>query len=472
MNRKIKDFHDLLKNKNVAVLGVGISNKPLIKYIYKQGANITAFDMADEDDIFINKTRDEFLNEGIKINWSLGNNYLDKLKGFDIIFKTPKIRVDLPNLIDERNNGTIITSEMEVFMECCPCKIIAVTGSDGKTTTTTMISLLLKEEGYNVHVGGNIGTPLLDRIESIKENDIVVLELSSFQLHSMRKSPDIAVITNISPNHLDVHKDYEEYIDAKKNIFKYQSFLGKLVLNYQNEITREFAGEARGEVVWFMKNDTNKFYYDNNAIYLPENQILNRKDIKVVGSHNAENYCSAIAAVSGLVSANSIYNVAKRFNGVEHRIEFVREIDGVSYYNSSIDSSPTRTKATLKAFEDAGKNVVVIAGGKDKNSDYSGLGEAIIKVSSKIILCGQNSDLIKQSIDEAIVKIKNTQKTTFNKETISVFYANSYEEAINKAKEIAKQDDVIVLTPAGTSFDRFRNFEERGNKFKEIVQSL
>lgn len=476
MNNKIKDFQSFLKDKKVAVLGVGISNKPLIQYISKFGAIITAFDMAGEADPYIQKAKKEFEDESILLTWSLGENYLDKLQGFDIIFKTPKIRVDLPELVRERNNGTIITSEMEVFIECCPCKLIAVTGSDGKTTTTTMISLLLKEEGYTVHVGGNIGTPLLNQIDSIQESDFVVLELSSFQLHSMRKSPDIAVITNVSPNHLDVHKDYKEYIDAKKNIFLYQSFLGKVVLNYTNDITREFAKDARGDVVWFQKTDENAFYYDGKAIYLTDDQFVSRDQIVLVGTHNVENYCAAIAAVKDFVSNETIGKVLRNFNGVEHRIEFIREIDGVSFYNSSIDSSPTRTKATLKAFLDANKRVVVIAGGKDKNSDYTGLGEAILQVSNKIILCGQNSKLIRESIENAL-KAKNPAnqqigEIDFTKNNVFLCEVESYEEAVQKARELAIKDESVVLTPAGTSFDRFRNFEERGNTFKALINSL
>ncbi len=475
MNRKISELKSFLKNKKVAVLGVGISNKPLIKFISKYAAKITAFDMADENDAYIQMAKQEFEKEGITLDWSLGHTYLDKLQGFDIIFKTPKVRVDLPQLIEERNNGAIITSEMEVFMECCPCKIIAVTGSDGKTTTTTMISLLLKESGYEVHVGGNIGTPLLDQINEIKETDIVVLELSSFQLHSMRKSPDIAVITNISPNHLDVHKDYEEYIDAKKNVFRFQSMFGKLVLNYNNEITREFSKEARGNVTWFNKINPEGYYFDKKTINFPENNAIPRNEIKVVGSHNAENYCAAIAAVGDMVSKEAIQKVFANFNGVEHRIEFVREINNVSFYNSSIDSSPTRTKATLKAFADFGKRVVIISGGKDKNSDYTGLGDAMLEVSNKIILCGENSNLIKESIDEAFKNLENSsysKKPTSGDDNLIIYIADSYEDAVKKSVELADQGEAVVLTPAGTSFDRFRNFEERGNTFKNIVQSL
>lgn len=466
MNQKIAEFQNFLKNRKVAVLGVGISNKPLIQYISRYGARITAFDMAEETDLYIQKAKTEFDKDQIELEWSLGKNYLDSLHGFDIIFKTPKVRADLPRLVEERNAGTIITSEMEVFMELCPCKIFAVTGSDGKTTTTTMISLFLKEEGFTVHVGGNIGTPLLDRVDTIKENDFVVLELSSFQLQSMRKSPDVAVVTNVSPNHLDVHKDYQEYIDAKKNVFLYQSFMGRLVLNHHNYVTREMAKEARGEVVWFNKEEDGGYFYNDKEMFFPDHQVISRKEILLVGSHNVENYCTAIAAVRNFVSDESIRKVVHTFSGVEHRIEFVRELDGVSFYNSSIDSSPTRTKSTLKSFLEAGRRVVVIAGGKDKNSDYTKLGEAMLNVSNKIILCGQNSKLIIESI------MKGMQFLNVEPEDVTIIETDSYEDAVNKAREMATAGEAVVLTPAGTSFDRFRNFEERGNYFKELVHSL
>lgn len=466
MNKRLNEFKEFLKGKKVAILGVGISNKPLIQYIYDFGPDITAFDMADDNDPFILKTKLEFINQNILINWVCGENYLEHLHGFDIIFKTPKIRQDLPELIRERNAGTIITSEMEVFLECCPCKVIAVTGSDGKTTTTTIISMLLQEEGYTVHIGGNIGTPLLSIVDKIKEKDYAVLELSSFQLQSMRKSPDIAVVTNVSPNHLDVHKDYKEYTDSKKNIFLYQSFLGKLILNHKNYLSKEFSEEARGEVIWFNKPDENGYYHDSKNLYFPPDQSIPRSQIVLVGAHNLENYCASIAAVRPLISDTSISSVVKKFVGVEHRMEFVREINGVSYYNSSIDSSPTRTKATLKAFSDSDRRVVIITGGKDKNSDYFGIGKAMLNVSNKIILCGQNSKLIRDNLEKELSLEK------YDTENVTIIEVSTYKEAVQKAKELAVEGESIVLTPAGTSFDQFRNFEERGNTFKILTMSL
>jgi len=464
MKNKIDDLEKFIKGKKIAVLGVGISNRPLLRFIYKMGGVVTAFDIADEKNPDINSTINELKSEAIKIDWILGKDYLKFLSGFDIIFKTPKIRVDIPELIEERKRGCIITSEMEVFMQFCPCEIIGVTGSDGKTTTTTIISLLLKKQGFNVHVGGNIGNPLLSEIKNIKPKDFVVLELSSFQLHSMRTSPDRGLITNLSPNHLDVHKNYKEYIDAKANIFLYQNILGKAIFNKRDKISRKLSLKARGEVVWFSDKDE-YIYYDKKRIYFSYTGKLDKKHILIKGEHNLENYCAAIACVRDLVSDDTILHVLKTFGGVEHRIELVRKINDVSFYNSSIDSSPNRTKATLKTFIDEGTKVIIISGGQDKNSDYTGLGEEMLKASEKIILCGANSELIEKSIYDAIANNKQYSLPL-------IVHAEDYEMAVAKAYELANPGEVVLLTPSGTSFDRFKNFEQRGNTFKKLVNKL
>jgi UDP-N-acetylmuramoylalanine--D-glutamate ligase len=473
MNTRLESFKQLIKGRKIAVLGVGISNRPLIRFLHRFEAVITAFDMLDSNDPVLLRSKNDFENEGIMLDWSTGPEYLSKLTGFDIIFRTPKMRFDLPELVAERARGAVITSEMEVFMDLCPAKIWAVTGSDGKTTTTTLISLILKESGYKVHLGGNIGTPLLDRIEQINPEDAVVLELSSFQLISMRKSPDIAVITNITPNHLDVHLDFEEYISAKKNIFLYQSFNDRLVLNIDNEITGSFNLEARGFVSWFSRLDKSIIpaavlsdgwlcWQDQKGV-IP---VVKAEDIVIPGKHNIENYLAAISAVWGYAGAEAIRAVATAFGGVEHRLELVRELDGIRYYNSSIDTSPTRSIAALSALSDRGERAVLIMGGQDKKCDYSGLGLAIIKVSRKIILCGDNSDLIEKSIRSEAVP------AGVNPDELTIIRCSTYEESVQKAREISTPGEVVVLTPAGTSFDKFRHFEERGNLYKRLVNQL
>lgn len=454
---KLDEFKYNVAGKNITVIGIGISNLPLIKYLVSLGANVTACDRRSAEDLGENYTELEKL--GVKFN--LGDGYLNNLSG-DMIFKTPGMRYDVPELLKAKENGSIVTSEMEVFFEVCPSHIIAVTGSDGKTTTTTLIHKMMIDAGYKTWLGGNIGNPLLTDTEKMKENDWVILELSSFQLHTMRKSPEIAVITNISPNHLDMHKDYKEYIDAKKNIMLYQNEGDTLIVNADNQVTADIGKSANGAVKYFSRNGMADVYLDGNIIKRGIVEILNIKDIKIPGMHNVENYMAAIAAVSGLVSKEVIVNVAKTFGGVEHRIELVRTLDGVKYYNSSIDSSPNRTINTLRVFPN---KVIMIAGGKDKGIPYDEIGPALAEHVKVLILIGATSDKIQEALDAEINK-------TGNGKDIEVIRATSYEDAVNTARSKAHDGDVVLLSPASTSFDMFRNFEERGNLFKKIVNEL
>lgn len=454
---KLDEFKYNVAGKNITVIGIGISNLPLIKYLVSLGANVTACDRRSAEDLGENYTELEKL--GVKFN--LGDGYLNNLSG-DMIFKTPGMRYDVPELLKAKENGSIVTSEMEVFFEVCPSHIIAVTGSDGKTTTTTLIHKMMTDAGYKTWLGGNIGNPLLTDTEKMKENDWVILELSSFQLHTMRKSPEIAVITNISPNHLDMHKDYKEYIDAKKNIMLYQNEGDTLIVNADNQVTADIGKSANGAVKYFSRNGMADVYLDGNIIKRGIVEILNIKDIKIPGMHNVENYMAAIAAVSGLVSKEVIVNVAKTFGGVEHRIELVRTLDGIKYYNSSIDSSPNRTINTLRVFPN---KVIMIAGGKDKGIPYDEIGPALAEHVKVLILIGATSDKIQEALDAEINK-------TGNGKNIEVIRATSYENAVNTARSKAHDGDVVLLSPASTSFDMFRNFEERGNLFKKIVNEL
>lgn len=454
---KLDEFKYNVAGKNITVIGIGISNLPLIKYLVSLGANVTACDRRSAEDLGENYTELEKL--GVKFN--LGDGYLNNLSG-DMIFKTPGMRYDVPELLKAKENGSIVTSEMEVFFEVCSSHIIAVTGSDGKTTTTTLIHKMMTDAGYKTWLGGNIGNPLLTDTEKMKENDWVILELSSFQLHTMRKSPEIAVITNISPNHLDMHKDYKEYIDAKKNIMLYQNEGDTLIVSADNQVTADIGKSANGAVKYFSRNGMADVYLDGNIIKRGIVEILNIKDIKIPGMHNVENYMAAIAAVSGLVSKEVIVNVAKTFGGVEHRIELVRTLDGVKYYNSSIDSSPNRTINTLRVFPN---KVIMIAGGKDKGIPYDEIGPALAEHVKVLILIGATSDKIQEALDAEINK-------TGNGKDIEVIRATSYEDAVNTARSKAHDGDVVLLSPASTSFDMFRNFEERGNLFKKIVNEL
>ncbi|OFI06553.1 UDP-N-acetylmuramoylalanine--D-glutamate ligase [Clostridium acetireducens DSM 10703] len=458
MKKDFTVFKGFIKGKNVAVVGIGISNRPLIDFLLKLGAKVSAFDKKTEKQL--GDTKGEFLNKGVKLY--LGPNYLENLKGFDVIFKTPSMRIDSPELVKARDEGSYITSEMKEFIKYCPATVFGVTGSDGKTTTTTLIYNMLKEEGYKTWVGGNIGTPLFSQIENINKEDKVVLELSSFQLMTMDVSPEIALVTNLTPNHLDIHKDMEEYIEAKKNIFKYQGKKDLVVLNHDNEITNNMKKETNSNLIMFSIKEKidNGAYFLNNKLYLLNKEICDKKDVKLKGMHNVENLLAAFCAVSKYVSIENMKRVATNFQGVEHRCEFIRKLNGVEYYNDSIASSPTRTLAGLNSFE---KPVILIAGGYDKNIPFEPLAEKGYDKIKTLILIGKTKYKIKEAFDK-VLKLKNHQ--------IQIIICNTFEEAVYKSKEISKEGDIVTLSPACASFDLFTNFEVRGNKFKELVNSL
>lgn len=464
MELTINEYLNKLKGKKVAVLGIGISNTPLIKMLLQAGVRVTACDRRERS-AFDNGQLDELEKLGAVVY--LGENYLEHLKGQDVIFRTPGLRPDLPQIQAAVREGARLTSEMEVFFRVCPCPIIGVTGSDGKTTTTTIIAKLLESAGYTVHLGGNIGKPLLPEAGSMKEADIAVVELSSFQLMTMNLSPHISVVTNLAPNHLDVHKSMEEYIEAKKNIFTHQRREDRLILNEDNEITRSFAPTATGQVTLFSrkeKPENSGVFLQNGAIWVKngegERQVLSCQDILLPGDHNVENYMAAIGAVDGLVPDEAIRSFAKAFGGVEHRIELVRELDGVKYYNDSIASSPTRTMAGLKCFTE---KVILIAGGYDKHIPFDVLGPAILEHVKLLILTGATAPKIRAAVEET---------PGYQEGKPGIYEYDDFREAVDAAHKAARPGDVVILSPACASFDKFRNFMERGNTFKSLVNAF
>lgn len=458
MRKDFKEFKDFIRDKKVAVVGIGVSNIPLINFLVKLDAKVTAFDIKTEDKLGM--IAEEFKNKGVKL--SLGENYLDNLSGFDVVFKTPSMRIDCDALVRAKEEGAYITSEMEEFVRYCKGKIYGVTGSDGKTTTTTIISKLLEKQGYKTWVGGNIGTPLFSQIEDIKKDDMVVLELSSFQLMTMDLPIDVAICTNLAPNHLDMHKDMQEYIDAKKNIFLYGEKDGVLVVNRENEITYSFEKEAKGEVREFSSKRIlkNGAYYNDGKLYLEGQEVISRNEILLKGMHNVENYLASFIATKDDVEINTMKEVCKTFGGVEHRCELVREIDGVKYYNDSIASSPTRTLAGLKAFDE---EVILIAGGYDKHIPFKPLAEEGYKFIKTLILLGDTKEKIKNAFN----KLKEEKGIE-----VKIIEVNNLEEAVDKAREISESGDIVTLSPACASFDMFPNFMVRGDKFKQIVNKL
>ena len=457
-----KQFFNSIADKRIALCGIGISNTPLVLKFLNLGARVFACDRRDR--ATIGELADRLEKAGAELR--LGEDYLKNLE-VDVIFRTPGMNFNLPELEEARRNGIAVTSEMEVFFDLCPATIFAVTGSDGKTTTTTLIAKMLEAAGKKVHVGGNIGRPLLPELDNIASEDFVVVELSSFQLISMRKSPDVAVITNVAPNHLDVHKDMDEYIGAKKNIMLHQNAFSRTVLNLDDEITKGFTKDVRGQLLYSSMTERIKngawidgegnIFMSYRGINAP---IMNKSDIALMGEHNVANYLSAISAVWGYVGAEEIRTVAREFMGVEHRIEFVRELDGVKYYNDSIASSPTRTIAGLKSFEN---NVILLAGGYDKHIPFEPMVPYIIDKVKLLILTGPTADKI-----EAAVK-KDAKYMGYNP---SIIRAADLTEAVEIAHKNAVSGDIVTLSPACASFDAFPNFAVRGDKFKELVNAL
>ena len=454
-----EEYLDSLQDKTVAVIGIGVSNQPLIKLLLDRGIAVTACDKKDRESLGI--VAEQLEANGCRLR--LGEKYLDGLTE-DVIFRTPGMRPDLPQLTAAVERGSTLTSEMEVFFEVCPCPKIAVTGSDGKTTTTTIIAELLRRAGKTVHLGGNIGHPLLAETEGMKPEDVAVLELSSFQLMTMTRSPHIAVVTNLAPNHLDVHKDFQEYIDAKENIFTHQSAEDIAVFNADNPYTLEEASRAVGRARLFsrQKELEDGVFLRGDAIIArhdgAERQVMTTADIKLPGVHNIENYMAAIAAVDGLVPDEVIRDFAREFGGVEHRIELIRTRNGVRWYNDSIASSPSRTIAGLNSFKE---KVILIAGGKDKGISYDALGPVINDHVKLLILCGATAGVIRRVTEQAA-----------NYDGLEIVDVEDYHQAVALAGSRAQEGDVVILSPASTSFDRFANFMERGRVFKDIVNGL
>ena len=445
-------YFNSLREKKVAVLGLGVSNRPLVRLLLEYGCDVTGCDKTPRE-----KLDDEVLlleREGCRLR--VGEGYLDGVEA-DVVFRTPGMHPGNPAIEALRRRGAEITSEMEVFFELAPCFIVAVTGSDGKTTTTTLIAEMLKAEGKTVWLGGNIGTPLLPLCRQMKPEDYAVVELSSFQLMDMKRSPQRAVVTNLAPNHLDIHKDMEEYVEAKKNIFRFQNPGDLLVLNADNAITASFTG--RGETHFFSrKKRTNCVWEEEGVIYRRGEKVLSSEEILIPGTHNVENYMAAIATVDGLVRDETIRQVARNFGGVEHRIELVRVKDGVKFYNDSIASSPSRTIAGLRSFP---RKVILIAGGYDKHIPYDVLGPEICAHVSKLFLCGATAGKIRSAVEQA----EGTEKP-------EITDCGDFENAVRTAAAAAKGGDIVLMSPASASFDQFKNFMVRGECFKRIVKEL
>ena len=450
LTEKLKSWND----RKIAVLGLGVSNRPLVRMLLEAGCHVTGCDRTARESL--DQEVLDLETQGCVLK--VGEGYLDGLEA-DLVFRTPGMHPNNPALVALRDGGAEVTSEMEIFFECCPCTILAVTGSDGKTTTTTLVSEMLKAAGKTVWLGGNIGTPLLPRCREMKEEDFAVVELSSFQLMDMQRSPHVAVVTNLAPNHLDVHKDMEEYIWAKENLFRFQNENDVLILNADNEITAGFKGN--GETKFFSrKKQTNGVWEENGTVYRNGKALMETSDILIPGEHNIENYMAAILAVEGLVEDETIRQVAKTFGGVEHRIELVRIKDGVRYYNDSIASSPTRTIAGLKSFPE---KVLLIAGGYDKHIPYDVLGPEICAHVKKLFLGGATGPQIQAAVENA---------PEYRPGCPEIVDCGDFTSAVRAAVAVAQSGDVVLMSPASAAFDQFKNFMVRGDYFKKMIMVL
>ncbi len=462
MEQRIPNFFQLLGSKKVGMVGLGVTNNGIAKMLAAKGIHVTIHDRQERNEL--GDICREMEEAGVSL--VLGHDYLRRLEE-DIIFRAPGVPFDLPELVAARKEGRVITSDLEMFFDLCPCPIIGVTGSDGKTTTTTLIAEMLRAEGKTVHLGGNIGKALFPEIETVSPEDYAVVELSSFQLISLRRSPDIAVVTNVSPNHLDIHGTMKAYVAAKRNILLHQNAFGKAVLNADNDLARKYAPDVRGSVCTFSRqvnvyrgaweDQYGTLWYSENG---SQTRLMRAEEIRIPGAHNVQNYLAAITAVWGLVSLDTIRKVAHEFAGVEHRIEFVRELDGVRWYNDSIATSPSRTIAGLLSFD---QQIIVIAGGYDKKIPYAPLAPVLLEKAKVLILTGATAPKIEAAV---------TDCPGWEKSGLKILHAAGLEEAVQLARQEAREGDIVSLSPASASFDRYKNFEARGRHYKQLVEGL
>lgn len=475
------EFLQRIKGVRCGVVGIGISNLPLIDFLCRAGAHVCARDKKTASEL--GEIAHELTQKGVRL--VLGDGYLDGMDE-EVIFRSPGIRPDLPQFLKATQNGSILTSEMELFLELTPARVLGVTGSDGKTTTTTLLFEILKrvQNAKNtqnrIYVGGNIGRPLLPFVEEMTANDIAVLELSSFQLQTATRSPVSSVITNLSPNHLNWHVDMSEYVHAKANIFLHKE-CKHLTLNADNEESMRLIAEynlPNKQITYFSsrkqsvtefpalkEGDSAVFEKDGWILFEHANgreAILKTEDILLPGRHNLENYMAAIATAASLeeIPIGAIHDVATTFAGVAHRLERVRVHEGVAYYNSSIDTTPSRTEASLTALN---RKCIVICGGYDKNLSFAPLAETLATYAKAVVLTGATA----QKIKDALLINK-----AFSAQTIPVLEESDFTDAVKRARSIATSGDTVLLSPACASFDAFKNFEERGERFRRIVSTL
>lgn len=453
--------------KRVAVIGLGVSNAAVVRYLIQQGAIVTGCDRKSQGQL--GPVFDAFASLPIELR--LGEHYLDDLDTVDALVLTPGMRKDLPQLQRARARGIPITSETQLFFDHCGARIIGITGSSGKTTTTTLVGELLAASGLSVYVGGNIGRPLLDMVDRIRPDQWVVLELSSFQLEQLEASPHIALVTNISPNHLDVHGTMEQYVRAKKRIYASQGQGDWLVLHADDPWAGEMAAEAPGRVRWFRPGGglPEGVFVEAGRIVMARDtsgqrtleEVCRLDDIRLLGEHNLANVLSAVAVADLCgVQLGTIRDVVRSFTGVKHRLELVRDVWGVRYYNDSIATTPSRAVAGIRAFSDP---IILLAGGYDKGIPFDEMAECIVERVKLVVLMGDTANRIEDAIDAAAAR-RGTRP--------AVLRVKDFDSGVKAAVSRARAGDVVLLSPGCASYGMFSNFEERGQRFRRLIHDF
>ncbi|MGA9348878.1 MAG: UDP-N-acetylmuramoyl-L-alanine--D-glutamate ligase [Anaerolineae bacterium] len=466
--KSVESYSPLFKGKRVTIIGLAREGTALARFLAEQGAIVTVSDLKKEEELQENVAR----LKGLPIRFVLGGHPGEILTQTDVLFLSPGVPLEAPILTEARRRGIPISSETKLFTELCPAPIIGITGSSGKTTTVSLVGRMLKASGFRTWVGGNIGQPLIGHLGKIEPTDKVVMELSSFQLEIMEWSPAIAAILNITPNHLDRHPSMEAYTEAKLNILRFQQPGDVAVLGYdliKDHGSRITHHESR--VLSFSLSEEveqGAFLRDGDIILRlgdTEQPVCPVDKVKLLGRHNLENVLAAcvIAAVAG-ASRQAMANVATTFEGVEHRLELVREIGGVRYYNDSIATSPERTVAALRSFD---QPIVLLAGGRDKHLPWDEMARLTLQKARRLILFGEAAPIIEEAIRVSSLEFRVPMDLGR-----LVHRCQSLDEAVEVAAEEAKPGDVVLLSPGGTSFDAFRDFVKRGERFRQLVKAL
>jgi len=451
------------EGQRVTIFGLGREGLALARFLILQGAEVTVTDIKKEELL-----KSEMADlAGLPIKYHLGGHPEDVLSA-DVFFVSPGVPQGIPIPMEARRRGIALSSETRLFFSLCPAPIIGITGSSGKTTTTSLVGEIMEADGRRTFVGGNIGSPLIDLVDRIGPQDAVVMELSSFQLEVLDHSPHIAAVLNLSPNHLDRHESMDDYVSAKSNIVRFQTEQDYAILNADQGLTSGLSEICEGQTVLFSRQgrvDLGAFL-DGEHVTLrwegEDERICTVSEIRLLGLHNVENVLAAcaISAAAG-AQTGAVRRAVTSFQGVEHRLELVKEIDGVRYYDDSIATSPQRTMAALNSFPDP---VILLAGGREKHLPLESLAEAILQKAKALVLFGEAASLLEQAVAD-----KRSQHADAR---LRVNRASDLAQAVRTAARIAEPGDVVLLSPACTSFDMYRDFAERGEHFKSLVRGL